>query len=140
MRQMAPGRQLPPGPREIAVVCLFPDAAEVRYVSRLPARGQRIRSSKGRVYIVAQVLQSGERTFTAHCAAPEDIKSRRPNTPPRETAPRKGDLVRSEQRDGMHGRSHGLDDLAADLMRFVGVTLRTPGRLRHRYKTRNYLP
>jgi hypothetical protein len=149
VRQMSADGQLLPGPDAIAVVFQFPHTAEIRYVSRVPARGSRVRSSAGHTFIVTQLLRSGERTFTARCVAPDDTKSKRAS-PRSESASREREPLplpykrqvaekerRSEHGEKMHQTSRSLEDMAVDLVRSARATSK---RFRHRYKMRNYLP
>jgi len=56
-----------PQPR---VLFLFPDSSEIRYMREPPTIGRRVRSAKGDVWTVAEVLKSGIQTYTVSCVAP----------------------------------------------------------------------
>jgi len=56
-----------PQPR---VVFLFPDSSDIRYMREPPAIGRRVRSEKGDIWTVAEVLKSGIQTYTVTCVAP----------------------------------------------------------------------
>ena len=73
-------------------VLLFPDSSENRWLARLPASGTRIRSRRGKVWIVDEVLQSGRETYTVFCVG------------------------RLEYRDALRRRSGGTSDLATELL------------------------
>jgi hypothetical protein len=111
-----------PGSRELAVVFVFPDTAEIRYLSRLPVRGAHVQSSSGQTFFVASLLQSGERTFTAHCVAYEATPARA-----------------QEAKDEQEGTG-ALDDLAGHLQALARRTIEAPARLRRRYRMRDYYP
>lgn len=51
------------------VLFLFPDSSEIRY-TRKPKPGDRVRSAKGDIRTVAEVLKSGIDTYTVTCVAP----------------------------------------------------------------------
>jgi hypothetical protein len=132
-----------PGVREAAVLFLFPDSSEIKYLSRPPAPGARVRSSAGRVWTVASVLKTGEHTFTAQCfaeqahvptrvvARPEDVAAANGVTRQKKTAPR-----RQVVQDG----PGAFEDLATHLLKLTRRAIGTPSRLRRRYKMRHYIP
>jgi hypothetical protein len=66
---------------EVCAVFLLPDSAEIRRLKRPPRRGQRVRSMRGDLRFVTEVLQSGRNTYTVVCAASdvlaEDVLHRR---------------------------------------------------------------
>jgi hypothetical protein len=53
--------------RAVCLVLRFPDSTEIRYLDEPPELGTRLRSDTGRVWIVAEVLQSGRKTYTVFC-------------------------------------------------------------------------
>lgn len=55
---------------ETVILYLFPDEAVIRYGRKPPRRGSRVRSPRGRTWIVDEVLQSGRDTYTATVVAP----------------------------------------------------------------------
>jgi hypothetical protein len=61
------------GVAHTAVVLCFPDSAEVRFLERPPRRGQRVVSRSGNVWLVADVLRSGTRTYTVNCVSKRDF-------------------------------------------------------------------
>ena len=61
-------RPLRPGGR--TVVLLFPDEAAIRTGGKPPRPGTRLRSPRGRVWLVDQVLRSGVDTYTVTFVAP----------------------------------------------------------------------
>lgn len=123
IRSVTPDSPPVPNPREVAVVFLFPDSSEIRYLSKPPARRTRVRSSNGKSFMVATILPSGERTFTAHCVAQAVV-------PPRAMA-RRGAEPTSE---------HESDDLPSQLLGLVRLTVDAPARLRRRHRMRHYIP
>jgi hypothetical protein len=67
---------------EVCAVFLFPHSAEIRRLKgHPPRRGQRIRSVRGDVWFVTEVLRSGRNTYTVTCAGSnefaEDVLHRR---------------------------------------------------------------
>jgi hypothetical protein len=66
---------------EVCAVFLLPDSAEIRRLKCPPRRGQRVRSMRGDLWFVTEVLQSGRNTYTVVCAASdvfaEDVLHRR---------------------------------------------------------------
>lgn len=52
------------------VLFLFPDSSEIRHMRKPPTIGLRVRSEKGDVWTVAEVLKSGIDTYTVTCVAP----------------------------------------------------------------------
>ena len=52
------------------VLFLFPDSSELRSMREPPKLGRRVRSVKGDVWTVAEVLKSGIDTYTVTCAPP----------------------------------------------------------------------
>lgn len=51
------------------VLFLFPDSSEIRY-TRKPKPGDRVRSKKGIIWTVGEVMRSGIDTYTVACVAP----------------------------------------------------------------------
>ena len=51
------------------VLFLFPDSSEIRYI-RKPKPGDRVRSEKGDIWTVGEVMRSGIDTYTVACVAP----------------------------------------------------------------------
>ena len=51
------------------VLFLFPDSSEIRY-TRKPKPGDRVRSEKGDIWTVGEVMRSGIDTYTVACVAP----------------------------------------------------------------------
>ena len=58
-------------------VFLFHGSAEVRRVEKVPRRGARVRSGPGKDWVVCDVLQSGVKTYTVTCVAPDELPGRR---------------------------------------------------------------
>jgi hypothetical protein len=94
---------------EVCAVFLLPDSAEIRRLrGDAPRRGQRVRSMRGDVWFVTEVMRSGRNTYTVVCAGSDEFTD-----------------------DVMHRRSR---DLATDLLSVVrktigsqeGLTLETP--------------
>ena len=56
---------------DTGVFCVlrFPDSTESRWLEELPTRGTRVRSRRGSLWVVDEVLQSGRETYTVHCVA-----------------------------------------------------------------------
>ena len=119
-----------PNAREVAVVFLFPDSSEIRYLTNPPAAGARVRSSTGERFVVAKIFASGERVFTAHCIVQTAV------APTRTAARPEASPVRVEE----PGHPGGVDDFASHLLARVRRTLDAPARLRRRYQMRHYIP
>ena len=119
---MTPDAPLLPSGSDFAVIFVFPDSAEIRYLSKLPPRGMRVQSPSGQTFIVASLLRSGERTFTAHCIA-------------REATP-----ARAREYGDEYKGPGALEDLAGHLQALAQRTIEAPARLRRRYRMRNYYP
>ena len=56
-------------------VFLFHGAAELRWVSKVPRHGVRVRSSQGKDWIVDEVVRSGVDTYTVTCVAPVNSRT-----------------------------------------------------------------
>ncbi len=97
-------------------VLLFPDSSENRWLARLPASGTRIRSRRGKVWIVDEVLQSGRETYTVFCVG------------------------RLEYRDALRRRSGGTSDLATELLEAARNASDTVTERGHRRRLRDYRP
>jgi hypothetical protein len=112
-------KRRPPKYAESGVFCvlLFPDAAENRWVERLPAPGTRIRSRQGgAVWVVDMVLQSGRETYTVVCVDPREYSEARRRRP------------------------DGASDVAADLLEAARRTSETVTERSHRRRFRDYKP
>src|SRR5262245_14804871 len=57
----------------LRVLYFFRGSSELRLERRVPRRGGRFRSSRGKDWIVDDVVQSGAATYTATCVAPHEI-------------------------------------------------------------------
>ena len=133
------GQLLPGSGEEVGVVFLFPDSAEVRYLSRPPAPRTRVRSSNGHVWIVSNVVRTGENTFSAHCVAQQNLVSA--PTAVLQTGPAPRD-PRTEQRALAEPRTRepgAFEDLGTHLLTLARRAIETPTRLRRRYGMR-YIP
>jgi hypothetical protein len=53
--------------RKVCLVVRFPDSTEVRWSKSPPRRGQRLKSQRGAVSFVTEVLTSGQSTYTVTC-------------------------------------------------------------------------
>ena len=49
---------------------MYPDSSEFQWAHQRPHPGQRVRSRRGDIWVVDDVLQSGDHTYTVSCAAP----------------------------------------------------------------------
>ena len=53
--------------RVVTVLFIFPGSREIRHMREPPRLGSRVRSPRGAVWTVAQVLDNGSDTYTATC-------------------------------------------------------------------------
>jgi hypothetical protein len=49
------------------IVVRFPDTTEIHFLDEPPRRGRRIRSREGTEFVVSDVFQSGQSTYTVVC-------------------------------------------------------------------------
>lgn len=94
---------------------VFPRHTETRFVERLPGRGTVVVDRYGSSWIVIEVLQSGQRTYTVFA----------------------GPIAK--YRESLR-REDGRIDLAAELLNVARQSLNVAGRARRRLKDRNYVP
>lgn len=94
---------------------VFPTYTETRFLERLPTPGTLVRDRYGHSWIVTEVLQSGQRTYTVFAG---------PMTTYRESL----------------RRGSGGIDLAAELLNVARQSLNAAGRGRRRWRNRDYLP
>ena len=140
---MAQRNQLLPGSGgsgEVGVVFHFPDSAEVRYLSRPPAPGKRVRSSNGHVWIVSNVVGSGENTFHAHCVAQQDAVSARTTAVRPDTVTRAPDMDPPAVDKPDTTEPGAREDAGSHVLTLARRAIETPTRLRRRHGTRNYVP
>ena len=133
------GQLLPGSGEEVGVVFLFPDSAEVRYLSRPPAPRTRVRSSNGHVWIVSNVVRTGENTFSAHCVAQQDLVAARTPAPRPGHAPRDPRTEPRARADPGASEPGAFEDLGTHLLTLARRAIETPTRLRRRYGMR-YIP
>jgi hypothetical protein len=96
-------------------VFLFPGDPETRFLERLPAPGTLVRDRYGHSWIVTEVLQSGQRTYTVFAGA------------------------MTTYRESLRRGSGGVD-LAAELHNAARQSLDAAGKRRRRWRNRHYLP
>ena len=113
---------------EVAVVFRFPHSAEIRYLETPPVPGTRVRTSDGRVWVVDELLASGQKTYTAYCVARQE-QLRTPRLRPA-----------SQAQDVARPASRAREDLATRLLELANRSIHAPASIRRRYKMRNYIP
>jgi hypothetical protein len=140
---MAKGGQLLPGSGgsgEVSVVFDFRDSAEVRYLSRPPAPGTRVRSSNGHVWIVSNVIRSGENTFRARCVGQQDRVSARATASRPEPAPRDPATTHRALAEADTTEPGVVEELGVHVATLARRAIGAPTRLRRRYGMRRYMP
>jgi hypothetical protein len=129
IRAVTPEGPSLPNADTVAVVFVFPDSSEIRYLSNPPPPGARVQSSTGQRFRVAGIRASGEHTFRVRCVveavAPTRAMARR-------------DPIKT--REDETGHSGAIDDLASQLLGVVRGTMESAARLRRRYRMRHYIP
>jgi hypothetical protein len=103
--------------RVSTVLFVFPDSREVRHMAEPPRVGSRVRSPRGAVWTVAQVVDYGSDTYTAACVGASRMDE--------------AEKRRNPDRDD--------EDLAAGLLQRVKDSL-SPRAIRRRWRHRNYIP
>jgi hypothetical protein len=127
--------------RVATVLFMFPDSHQVRHMGKPPRLGSRVRSPRGAVCTVAEVVDWGSDTYTATCvgkASPFDAV-------PKRAAGRKQPTKESEVAKVPHRDDK---DLAADLLQRTRDSLLlqrakdalSPRAIRRRWRRRNYIP
>jgi hypothetical protein len=94
---------------------VFPRYTETRFLERLPSPGARIRDHWGNSWIVTDVLQSGQRTYTVFAGTMQDY------------------------RESLH-RSSGGVDLSAELLNLARQSATVTAKTRRRWRNRNRPP
>jgi hypothetical protein len=135
---MAQRRQLLPASDAVGVLFAFPDSAEVRYLSRPPAPGTRVRSSNGHVWIVSNVVRTGENTLTVHCVAQQDPNSARTTVLRRGPALRDPRTERHALAEPGTKKPGAFERLGTHLVTLARRAIQTPTRPRR--KMRHYVP
>jgi hypothetical protein len=109
--------------KHLSVYCIFhfPDSTEARWLDKLPTPGTRIRSRGGdgywaQVWIVDEVLQCGQDTYSVFCVA------------------------RSEYLDKLRNPRRFHPDLGAELLELARHTREAVTEQRRRRKYRDYVP
>jgi len=97
-------------------VFLFPDSKESRLLVRQPTPGTRVRSRRGSVWVVDDVLQSGRDTYTVFC------------------------VPRRQYRDALRHKSDDRRDLAAVLLEAARHASGAATERRHRRKLGRFRP
>lgn len=100
---------------EYRCVVVCPQYTETRFLKRLPSPGAHIRGRRGHSWIVLDVLQSGQRTYTVFAGTMRDYRT---------------SLARS---------SGGLD-LSAELLNLAHQSTTAASKTRRRWRNRHYLP
>jgi hypothetical protein len=91
--------------RVATVLFIFPDSREIRHMREPPRLGSRVRSARGAVGTVAQVIDYGSDTYAANCVGTSPVA-----TVPRRAADPTNEEVKQRKR---HRKAK---DLAADLL------------------------
>jgi hypothetical protein len=113
--------------RAVCLVLRFPDSIEIRYLDEPPELGARVRSDTGRDWFVAEVLQSGRKTYTVFCVGRAEFLEE-VGTPAARRRVLADDLVTFARRSV--GADRGVEDELADPK--TGLTpTRHKGALRH---------
>ena len=127
--------------RVATVLFMFPDSHQIRHVGKPPRLGSRVRSPRGSVCTVAEVIDWGSNTYTATCVAKASPLDAVPKRAADQEQPTKESEVAKEPR--------GDDrDLAADLLQRTRDSLLlqrakdslSPRAIRRRWRRRNYIP
>lgn len=115
----------------VRVVFLFPDSNELRDMRAPPRLGRHVRSPKGALWKVAEVLTSGRDTYTVTVVAPS-LTAKVPQ------------LAADHLRHAVRRRTPDRDtrDLAADLLQRAqrAKDSISPRAIRRRRRERNYFP
>jgi hypothetical protein len=97
-------------------VFLFPDSKESRWLVRKPTPGTRVRSQRGSIWVVEDVLQSGRDTYTVFC------------------------VPRRQYRDALRHKSDDGRDLAAELLEAARHASEATTERKHRRKFGRFSP
>lgn len=114
--------------RVSTVLFMFPDSRAIRHLGEPPKLGSRVRSPRGAVWTVAQVIDYGSDTYTATC-----VGTSRFAAVPRRAPDHVNEAVKQRERD------RNDKDVAADVLQRAKDSL-SPRAISRRWRHRNYIP
>ena len=101
--------------RVSTVLFMFPDSRAIRHLGEPPKLGSRVRSPRGAVWTVAQVIDYGSDTYTATCVGTSRVAA-----VPRRAPDHVNEAVKQRERD------RNDKDVAADLLQRAKDSLSPP--------------